>query len=126
MIEPINEKHVMQVDAYPAGHKQRKDGSWLLSFETQELIDPIALAHIVTSRPNIMGKLAFAQRELTVEDVEPPKAERREGKSKSQRLYNVLFVWWKQRRPPEHPTFETFYDHHMERLIDRVKSDLEK
>ena len=46
-----------------------------------------------------------------------------EGKSKSQRLRAVLFVWWKQQG--EQGDFKDFYATHMEKLIQFVKDKLE-
>jgi len=47
-----------------------------------------------------------------------------EPKSKCQRLRSVLYVWWKQAKPPN-GTFQDFYDRKMESIIDKVKDALE-
>lgn len=47
-----------------------------------------------------------------------------DGKSPSQRLRSVMFIWWEQQgRPGE--DFEQFYRMKMERVIESVKGKLE-
>lgn len=46
-----------------------------------------------------------------------------DGKSPSQRLRAVLFVWWEQKGRPD--DFEVFYRMKMEQLINVVKNKLE-
>lgn len=127
MITPAPTPEIWTIDAYLVGHRKRRDGSYQLSFETQEVVDTISLAHIITTNPNMLGKLAFAQREYQIqpEDVEAPEAIPKETKTPSQRLRSVLFVWWSQHKPPAHPTFETFYEVQMNRLIEKTKEGLQ-
>ena len=44
-------------------------------------------------------------------------------KTPSERLYNVMYVLWKQKG--EHGDFDTFYKQQMERIIETIKSKLE-
>ena len=46
-----------------------------------------------------------------------------EGKSKSQRLRSVLFVYWQQQKQTEE--FNDFYASEMERIIEHYKNKLE-
>lgn len=47
-----------------------------------------------------------------------------DGKSPSERLYNVIFVYYKQVNSTE--DYMVFYKRHMESLIDQYKSKLEQ
>lgn len=46
-----------------------------------------------------------------------------EGKTKSQRLRNTLYVYWNQTKPTD--TFKEFYAQQMEKVIDHYKSKLD-
>jgi len=45
-----------------------------------------------------------------------------ETKSQSERIRNVLYVWWKQ--SDSDMSFDEFYRYHTEKIIDKVKEKL--
>ena len=74
---------------------------------------------------NSSGVLVFSERtKLTTEELEEIKNVdfKVEGKTKSQRLRNVLFVYWKQKGVGE---FNDFYAQKMEEIIEHFKSKLD-
>jgi len=113
----------------PAGLKKvssRADRSYDLTFATRELSGSEAaflLEHILEE-----GWLLFALNEQDVTDTDVPteKADSMAGqKSQSARLRSVIFILWQQRNKPT-KSFEAFYNHFMEQLIDQVKAKLEQ
>lgn len=75
---------------------------------------------------NSSGVLVFSERtKLTTEELEEIKNVdfKVEGKTKSQRLRNTLFVLWRQKG--ENGTFNDFYAQKMEEIIEHFKSKLE-
>ncbi len=102
--------------------KLRKDGSAGLTFDTRELNSEEIFT--IMSLRQTEGWLCFSPNK---EDLEVPeeKAELDE-KSPSERLRNVLFVWYKQETEKGKFTglFETFRKEKMEKLIEGVKSKL--
>jgi alpha/beta superfamily hydrolase len=75
------------------------------------------------------GWLFFADTPIDTDDLKVPEPvkEFKDDKSKSQRLRNTLFVYWKQ-MSKAHKTevdSETFYNQHMEKLIQQIKERLE-
>ena len=72
------------------------------------------------------GVLVFSDRgKLTTEEMSQIEnvQVKQEGKSKSQRLRNTLYVYWKQQKTDE--TFDVFYATKMEAIIEQIKNRLE-
>lgn len=97
----------------------RPDGSVTIKFATPEL------------RPSEAGALLLLHGKnccvsIVPEDVPPSEVVRvdteRHQKTPSQRLRAVLFVLWQQQRRSE--SFDEFYAHQMEPLIEAVKAQL--
>ena len=75
---------------------------------------------------NSTGVVVFSERsKLTTEELEEiNKVEFKvEGKTKSQRLRGVLFVYWKQQN--DGSTFEDYYAKKMEEIIEHFKNKLD-
>ncbi len=102
----------------------RKDGSIKLSFDSRELSAEEYM--MVMGFRNTEGWLAFQPNEDGIPDLPKGRAET-EVKTPSERLKDVLFVWYKQstERGEFVGLFETFRQEKMERIIDGVKSKLE-
>lgn len=100
----------------------RKDGSASVSFDTRELTSEEIFT--IMSLRHSEGWLCFAPNENQIEIPDTPAEV--EGKSASQRLYNTLFVYYKQEVEAGRFTglFETFRAEKMEKLIDFIKSKL--
>lgn len=100
----------------------RKDGSASISFDTREL-NSEELFSIMSLR-NSEGWLCFApnEGELVVPD---DKAEV-EGKTPSERLRAVMYVWYKQEVEAQNYTglFENFKNEKMEKIISTIKEKL--
>jgi hypothetical protein len=101
----------------------RKDGSASISFDTRELTSEEIFT--IMSLRHSEGWLCFAPNEEQLE-VPEERAEVDE-KSASERLRNVLFVWYKQETQNGKFTglFETFRKEKMEKIIEGVKSKLD-
>jgi len=103
---------------------RRKDKSVKLSFETRELITEETLS--LLSLEGSEGWLCFApnQEEIKVPDTYAEIDE----KSPSERLRNVLFVWYKQETEAGRyiGIFENFRKERMEKIIEGVKSKLKE
>ncbi len=112
---------LIQVPAQVTGMNPRQDRSWLLKFETMELSGE----QVKILADNLQGEgwLVFRPNgELTVKDIPNSKAESG-AKTPSKRLYNTIFVLWKQKNIKA--DFESFYRTYMERLIESVQEQLE-
>lgn len=99
--------------------RPRVDGSATLSFETGELSGAdMAYLHEHTGQ---LGTLLFTPEG----SLQPPKEIKGElaKKSQSQRLKSVIWLYWKHLSDNGKTTedAETFYNRHMERLIDQYK-----
>lgn len=105
----------------------RKDNTVRLSIGTQEL-SPDNAGQLF----NLANKLAFvAFKPEHFSDAETKALEGLElsnednnFKSSSQRLRAVLFRLW-EHQPEGFKTFTTFYEHHMERIINHFKTKLD-
>lgn len=102
--------------------KTLKDGSFKITFETQEL-PPEEGASLLTLRQSL-GWLIYASMDAgQVEIPDEPPAEFKADKTPSQRLRSVLYVWWEQLGKPD--SFESFYRSKIETIIGWVKDKLE-
>lgn len=100
----------------------RKDGSAKVTFDTREL-NAEEIFTIMSLR-HTEGWLAFAPNE---DDLETPEEHAEiDEKSPSERLRNVMFVWYKQETACGNfvGLFETFRKEKMEKIIEGVKSKL--
>lgn len=99
-----------------------KDRSVKLEFETGEMSGE-DIAALSDSRQTL-GWLLYSQNESDVtEDIPEQTADPDlQKKPASQRLRNVLYVFWSQKGKPG--TWEAFYNTQMEKLIERVKGKL--
>lgn len=97
-----------------------EDHSANLTFNTNELStdEKNQILNYMTQE----GWLLFAPNEIQDSEV-PPMPAKTEGKSPSQRLHSVLFLYWKQVKNGE-GDFETFYRSTMEKIIDNFKGKL--
>ena len=107
---------------------RKKDKSVSLTFITQteqtseqfmEIDNALGDSGVFFFKPN--GNLTKEEiKELDSVEVEV------EGKTKSQRLRNVLYVCHQQTPNDENQTFSDFYANKMEEIIEHYKSKLEK
>lgn len=109
----------IESQAVITGIRAKVDGSLGLSVNTPELSPEEKVAFMNLQNLNTR---------ITIEptDIKPEsrvKVERgMDGKSPSERLYNVIFVYYKQVKSTE--TFESFYQKHINALIDQYKAKL--
>ena len=97
-----------------------KDGGLSLGFSTQELKDEEKLA--VSKFHNKYGWLLFKENEFKDEEIPDKPAPVENGKTPSQRLHAVLYIWWRQRGA--RGSFNDFYAREIEKLIDKIKEQL--
>lgn len=101
----------------------RRDGSAKISFETRELT--AEETHIILSMRHLEGWLCYQPNPDDFEIPEEP-AQVEDEKSASERLRNVMFVWYKQETDAGKfvGLFETFRKEKMEKIIEGVKTKL--
>lgn len=111
----------IETQAVITGIRAKVDGSLGLSVSTPELSPDEKVLFMNLQNLNVC---------LTIEptDTKPEgkaKVEKgMDGKSPSERLYNVIFVYYKQVKSTEQ--FEIFYAKHIEHIIDTYKAKLER
>lgn len=100
----------------------RKDGSCAISFDSREL-NAEEIFTILQMRHS-EGWLVFSENQNEI--VIPEEQAEIDEKSASERLRNVLYVWYKQETEAGRYVglFETFRKERMEKLIEIVKSKL--
>lgn len=109
---------MFKLPAYFQGYSSKTDGSAGIRFSTQELA-PDDFSEFAKNL-NAFGWLVFAPQDVEIEI--PKEILEDDRKSPSERLYGVLFVYWKQQKIEE--TFDTWRLKYMEKLIDNIKSKL--
>jgi len=110
----------VQFPALLDGISTKKDGSFKVVIETQELAGSEA-ADLLSYRQS-MGWVTFTPN--ATPNIEVPKEDAFTGqKSPSQRLRAVLHVLWEQRG--KKGTSEEFYRIKMEQIIEGIKEQLE-
>lgn len=109
----------IETSAIIAGIRSKTDGSLGLSVSTPELSPEEKVAFI--SLQNLNVKMTIEP--VDVQITEKTKVEKgMDGKSPSKRLYNTIFVYYKQIKSTD--DFEVFYRRHMEGIIDQYKEKL--
>lgn len=109
----------IETQAVITGIRAKVDGSLGLSVGTPELSPDEKVLFMGLQNLNV---------KMTVEPVDEPiegktKIEKGlDGKSPSERLYNVIYVYYKQIKSKEE--FDVFYRRHMEGIIDQYKEKL--
>ena len=111
---------IIKLPAYLTGWSPRKDFSYSIRFETQELTDSELLD--LKNAQNQFGWMVFSSNELQIEDIPTELAEDKQ-KTPSKRLRNVIFVLWKQQGSVG--DFEIFYKNYVEKLIEKIKAQLD-
>lgn len=112
---------ILLANAEITGLRSRKDRSASLSVVTGELTD---------DHRAVLFKLHGVNVKILIESIDDPDNEapvevksEKQAKSPTQRLYDVLYVWWKQLDSPG--DFEDFRKAQMEKFINHVKSKLD-
>lgn len=101
---------------------RRKDKSVRLSLETRELSPEETLSLMSVEGAEMWVCLAPNEGEMEI----PEENAQVDEKSPSERLKNVLFIWWKQEVDAGKYVgiYETFRRERMERIIETVKGKL--
>ena len=111
----------IECQAVVTGIRAKVDGSLGLTVGTPELSPDEKVVFMSLQNLNV---------KMTIEPVDTPvdgktKVEKgMDGKSQSERIYNVIFVYYKQIKSTEE--WETFYKRHTEGIIDQYKAKLER
>src|SRR5690348_18505112 len=120
---PDNKRHILETPATLEGLALRKDGSATLRFSTQELSD----ADFVMAKQfySHFGNLIFSENTVQPQDIPRADAEF-EGKTPSQRLRSVIYVFYRQAKDAKKTelSFEDFYRGQLENIIDQYKEKL--
>lgn len=114
------------INAILESFRSLKDKTLKLSFETNEPT-PEQLNQIAVNSQKY-GYLVFSGNQLTPEQLESIDKAKNDlydsSKSPSKRLRSVLYVWF-EKDNKGYKTFEDFYLHQMERVINNVKEKLD-
>jgi uncharacterized protein YeaO (DUF488 family) len=114
------------INAILESFRSLKDKTLKLSFETNEPT-PEQLNQIAVNSQKY-GYLVFSGNQLTPEQLESIDKAKNDlydsSKSPSKRLRSVLYVWF-EKDNKGFKTFEDFYLHQMERVINNVKEKLD-
>jgi len=110
-----------QLPATLVGSSTLSDRGMSIRFHTQELTDNEVLE--VMKHRNEFGWLMFGPN--TFQETDIPKGEAEyEGKTPSQRLRAVIFVFWQQLGAKG--DFETFYRQKVDGIVEQFKAKLDK
>jgi hypothetical protein len=111
---------MIQLPASLNSYRDKVDGSATLSFSTRELTDD----EIIILRNSRLkeGWLLFKENAFSENEI-PEEEAPVEGKSASQRLYNVMFKIWKQNHIGN--DFEGWRRIEMEKLINHYKNKID-
>jgi len=116
---------MLQLQATIDGLKTMKNSTLKITLETQDIANfkPEELAELFKMNEKLFW-VAFKELEVKEEelDVKELKGEFKNEKSPSQRLRNILFVYWKEQKGKE--DFEPYYKRQMEKFIDLIKDKL--
>jgi len=111
------------------------DGGWSMNIHTNELPpeDISALTSCMHKQVKVMmqqGEIGIDELGFTEDDMEKfentqfDEFDKRQDKTPSQRLRNVMYVLYKQ-DPGDHADFKAYYEFRMEKLITLLKSKIE-
>lgn len=111
----------IETNAQITSIRSKADGSLGLNVNTPELNAEEKV--LFMSLQNINVKMTIIPTGVDITDKS--KIEKSmDGKSPSERLYNTIFVYYKQIKSTD--DFEVFYRRHMEGIIDQYKEKLTK
>lgn len=114
---------MIKFPAYLTSFRSKSDGSAGITFSTQEL-SPEQFMDLKRHLNNF-GWLLFKEGETEIPDGEVPKEKLDDdSKSPSERLYNVLYVYWKQN--VNEGSFDLWRKRWMEQKIEQIKSQLKQ
>ena len=119
-------KKIIQVQAQITSLRPLVDKSASVTLHTKELAPEEFL--VLLEHNNKAGWFLFKddEAEFTLADVPKENSGFEDGKSPSERLYNVLFVFWNQadKLKKEYPVFGDYYRAQMEKIIHQFKNKL--
>jgi len=105
----------------------RVDGSIKIVLSTYELNTHSAVKLFDLRKTEALMYLSsesISQEELDTLDAFKISGDNNDGKTPSQRLRSVLYVYWKQHKQKD-IEFDIFYLRYMNRMIDKIKDKLE-
>lgn len=106
------------------GVRTLADGTIKLDVAIAKELPADEMAVLFEARKLGVGHFLFSPNDIEEPDVPKEKAEASfEGKTPSQRLYNTLFVKWRETTNQTTP-FDIYYQRQIEGVIDSIKSTL--
>lgn len=112
---------IIQFQAILDSMKMNKDKSLTLKVETREM-SPEEIG-LISSLANMECWVGMSDLLITKLDVPDEVPEFKGEKTPSERLRNVLFVYWKEVNKSQ-GSFETFRNNYMEKIISSIKEKL--
>lgn len=116
----MSDTKAIVTDCIITGIRARSDGSLGLTVSTPELTSENKVVFLNLHNKNC--KMLLTPEDATEEAPEEVKSEL-EHKTMSQRIRGACFVWWRQLGKPG--DFTTFYENHMTKVLEHIKSKLE-
>jgi hypothetical protein len=120
----MSKETVLSIPGEVSKLQSMANGAVRIQFDSQESIPAALKAKLFES----MEKQAYMAILPELRPIEPeevvdlPPLKKVEGKTPSQRLHSVLFVYWKQLG--EQGDFDLFYADYMNRIIEKIKEKL--
>ena len=113
---------MFQLPATIDGVRTLKDGGLRMTVDTNELSTE-EMAEVFTLKEKFVW-LAIAETDIKEDELNVPEVmtEFKNEKTPSQRLRNVIYVYWEQNKPTK--TFDEFYRQKMEQIISFIKDKL--
>ena len=113
---------MFQLPATIDGVRTLKDGGLRMTVDTNELSTD-EMAQVFALKEKFVW-LAIAETAIKEDELNVPEVmtEFKNEKTPSQRLRNVIFVYWEQNKPTK--TFDEFYRQKMEQIISYIKDKL--
>lgn len=120
-----NMQELFQAPATISKIETMSDGGVRVVVDTQEISDGEELAKLFRLRKGDLGYFLFKGSEIQANDLPEDSVPLEEGENKtpSQRLRNVIFVFWKEVKGGK-GDFNGFYREQMEKFIAVVKEKL--
>jgi hypothetical protein len=107
-----------------SGVKTLVDGTVKLDVSIAKELPSEEMATLFEARKQGIGWFLFSPNEISEAAVPKEQAEAAfEGKTPSQRMYNVLYVRWRELTNQTKP-FDIYYQEQMSIIMDRLKQDL--
>lgn len=120
----MSDKRLIIVPVTFESANRRKDHSVSLRFNSTLEVSTPDFAEMDLFAGKSTGWLLYSENAIKAEDIPRADAPEKGVKSKSERLYNALYVLWDKGFRSDYPDFEAFRSVRMETLIESTKAEI--